>query len=135
MGRMITCFVIFAALIAFSLYGFGYCNESVERLIAAADRIVLAAEENDVQKASELALEAENIWRQLSDGTVFVEDTDCDNEIAMSLSRIRVYAENADDEIYAECAVLKRLADLYITRQTCCRQIRLWTSGAWQKLG
>ena len=117
MGRMITCFIILISLIAFALYGYGCSTKSAERLIETADGILSATEENDTKKASELALEAENIWRGLSDGTVFVEDMDCDNEIAMSISRIRVYAENADEEIYTECAVLKRLATLYITRQ------------------
>ncbi|MGN0611776.1 MAG: DUF4363 family protein [Ruminiclostridium sp.] len=117
MGRMITCFIILTSLIAFAIYGYGCSTKNAERLIETADEILSATKENDTKKASELALEAENIWRGLSDGTVFVEDMDCDNEIAMSISRIRVYAENADDEISAECAVLKRLAELYINRQ------------------
>ena len=105
------------AITAFALFGYGYCAKNAESLIEATDGILSATEENDTKKASELALEAENIWRGLSDGTVFVEDNDCDNEIAMSISRIRVYAETADEEIYTECAVLKRLVGLYITRQ------------------
>ena len=117
MGRIITCFAIMTAITAFALFGYGYCAKNAERLIKTTDGILSATEENDAKKASELALEAENIWRGLSDGTVFVEDNDCDNEIAMSISRIRVYAENADEEIYTECAVLKRLSGLYITRQ------------------
>ena len=117
MGRIITCFAIMTAITAFALFGYGYCTKNAESLIEATDGILSATEENDAKKASELALEAENIWRGLSDGTVFVEDNDCDNEIAMSISRIRVYAENGDEEIYTECAVLKRLVRLYITRQ------------------
>lgn len=69
------------------------------------------------RKAIEKADLAEQLWRKMSQHTIFVEDTECDNEIAMSLARIKVFAENSEDDIYSECAVLKRLIELYITRQ------------------
>lgn len=72
---------------------------------------------NDTAKAIEKADLAEQLWRKMSQHTIFVEDTECDNEIAMSLARIKVFAENGEDDIYSECAVLKRLIELYITRQ------------------
>lgn len=117
MGRILTCSVIMIVLLSFAIYGYNYSADITRKLIEKIDAVTTAAEEDDTEKATELAVYAENLWRDLSDRTIFVEDTECDNEIAMSLSRIKVLAENGGDELNAECEVLKRLTQLYFTRQ------------------
>lgn len=117
MGRMVTCAAIVAAMVAFAIYGYNYSDNRAKQIYNTADEITQAAAEKDTKKAAEKAAFAEELWRGMSQDTIFVEDTECDNEIAMSLSRIRVFAENGEDDIYSECAVLKRLIELYITRQ------------------
>ena len=117
MGRMTTCAAIVIAMVAFAIYGYNYSDNRARQIYATADEITQAADENDTKKAAEKATFAEELWRGMSQDTIFVEDTECDNEIAMSLARIRVFAENGEDDIYSECAVLKRLIELYITRQ------------------
>ena len=111
MGRITACAAIVIAMVAFALYGYNYSDTCARRIYLAAD------EKNDTAKAIEKADLAEQLWRKMSQHTIFVEDTECDNEIAMSLARIKVFAENGEDDIYSECAVLKRLIELYITRQ------------------
>ena len=105
------------AMVAFALYGYNYSDTCARRIYLAADEITQAVDKNDTAKAIEKADLAEQLWRKMSQHTIFVEDTECDNEIAMSLARIKVFAENGEDDIYSECAVLKRLIELYITRQ------------------
>ncbi len=117
MGRIVTCAAIVVAMVAFAIYGYNYSDNRAKQIYNTADEITQAAAENDTKKAAEKAAFAEELWRGMSQDTIFVEDTECDNEIAMSLSRIRVFAENGEDDIYSECAVLKRLIELYITRQ------------------
>lgn len=117
MGRMTTCAAIVIAMVAFAIYGYNYSDNRAKQIYSTADEITQAADENDTKKAAEKAAYAEELWRGMSQDTIFVEDTECDNEIAMSLARIRVFAENGEDDIYSECAVLKRLIELYITRQ------------------
>ena len=117
MGRMLTCAVIVAAMAGFAIFGYNYSDNRAKEIYITADEITQAIDNDDKQKAAEMAAYAEDIWRELSQDTIFVEDTECDNEIAMCLSRIRVFAENGEDDIYSECAVLKRLIELYITRQ------------------
>ena len=117
MGRMTTCAAIVIAMVAFAIYGYNYSDNRARQIYTTADEITQAADENDIKKAAEKAAFAEELWRGMSQDTIFVEDTECDNEIAMSLARIRVFAENGEDDIYSECAVLKRLIELYITRQ------------------
>ena len=117
MGRMVTCAVIVAAMAAFAIFGYNYSDSRAKEIYITADEITQAIDNDNKQKAAEMAAYAEDIWRELSQDTIFVEDTECDNEIAMCLSRIRVFAENGEDDIYSECAVLKRLIELYITRQ------------------
>lgn len=104
-------------MVAFALYGYNYSGTCARRIYLAADEITQAVDKNDTAKAIENADLAEQLWRKMSQHTIFVEDTECDNEIAMSLARIKVFAENSEDDIYSECAVLKRLIELYITRQ------------------
>ena len=103
MGRITACAAIVIAMVAFALYGYNYSGTCARRIYTA--------------KAIEKADLAEQLWRKMSQHTIFVEDTECDNEIAMSLARIKVFAKNGEDDIYSECAVLKRLIELYITRQ------------------
>lgn len=117
MERMATCAAIVIAMVAFAIYGYNYSDNRAKQIYSTADEITQAADENDTKKATEKAAYAEDLWRGMSQDTIFVEDTECDNEIAMSLARIRVFAENGEDDIYSECAVLKRLIELYITRQ------------------
>ena len=117
MGRMVTCAVIVAAMAAFAIFGYNYSDNRAKEIYITADEITQAIDNDNKQKAAEMAAYAEDIWRELSQDTIFVEDTECDNEIAMCLSRIRVFAENGEDDIYSECAVLKRLIELYIPRQ------------------
>ncbi len=117
MGRMVTCAVIVAAMAAFAIFGYNYSDNRAKEIYITADEITQAIDNDNKQTAAEMAAYAEDIGRELSQDTIFVEDTECDNEIAMCLSRIRVFAENGEDDIYSECAVLKRLIELYITRQ------------------
>ncbi len=117
MGRMVTCAAIVAAMIAFAIFGYNYSDTRAKEIYTTADEITQAIDNDDIKKAAEKAAYAEDIWRGLSQDTIFVEDTECDNEIAMCLSRIRVFAGSGEDDIYSECAVLKRLIELYITRQ------------------
>ena len=109
MGRMVTCAVIVAAMVAFAIFGYNYSDNRAKEIYITADGITQAIDNDDKQKAAEMAAYAED--------TIFVEDTECDNEIAMCLSRIKVFAKSGEDDIYSECAVLKRLIELYITRQ------------------
>mgnify|MGYP002081446209 FL=1 len=115
MGRMVTCAVIVAAMVAFAIFGYNYSDNRAKEIYITADGITQAIDNDDKQKAAEMAAYAEDIWRGLSQDTIFVEDTECDNEIAMCLSRIKVFAESGEDDIYSECAVLKRLIELYLT--------------------
>ena len=116
MGRITACAAIVIAMVAFALYGYNYSGTCARRIYLAADEITQAVDKNDTAKAIEKADLAEQLWRKMSQHTIFVEDTECDNEIAMSLARIKVFAENGEDDIYS-CAVLKRLIELYLTRQ------------------
>ena len=124
MGRITACAAIVIAMVAFALYGYNYSDTCARRIYLAADEITQAVDKTaggaypeGIEKAIEKADLAEQLWRKMSQHTIFVEDTECDNEIVMSLARIKVFAKNGEDDIYSECAVLKRLIELYITRQ------------------
>ena len=117
MGRMVTCAVIVESMVAFEIFGYNYSDNRAKEIYITADGITQALDNDDNQKAAEMAAYAEDIWRGLSQDTIFVEDTECDNEIAMCPSRIKVLAKSGEDDIYSECAVIKRLIELYITRQ------------------
>ena len=95
MGRITACAAIVIAMVAFALYGYNYSGTCARRIYLAADEITQAVDKNDTAKAIEKADLAEQLWRKMSQHTIFVEDTECDNEIAMSLARIKYLPKTA----------------------------------------
>ena len=117
MKRLLGCVAITVLLIAFSVYGY-FCSQNVsEEISVILSQVTDSFENEDYEKAISLANSAREKWYSLSENTVFVEDTECDNEITMSLAKICEMAEQESDDIYAECSVVKALLRTYVLRQ------------------
>lgn len=117
MKRLISCSLIVAVIIGFSLYGYYYSANATENIKSSIEALMQRFEEGDYDAAQKAAQDARHEWAALSADTIFVEDTECDNEIQMSIARINELCVQRDDEIYAECRVLQELLDSYISRQ------------------
>lgn len=74
MGRITACAAIVIAMVAFALYGYNYSGTCARRIYLAADEITQAVDKNDTAKAIEKADLAEQLWRKMSQHTIFVED-------------------------------------------------------------
>lgn len=59
MGRMVTCAVIVAAMVAFAIFGYNYSDNRAKEIYITADGITQAIDNDDKQKAAEMAAYAE----------------------------------------------------------------------------
>ncbi len=117
MKRLSLCVAIVASLILFSLYGLHYSDEKSEQILREIHSVGEYSRSGDTNSALKSARNAKKLWLELSDSTVFVESTEADNEIKMSLSRIILLAKSENDDLYTECAVLQGLIEMYVQRQ------------------
>lgn len=117
MKRIVTCVVIMAVAVCFSLYAFDECKKTSDGIKSDIASMLTALEDDDFATAVKYADSAELSWEHLSFGTVFVEDTECDNEIIMTLANIRSMCESEDEDIKTECERLYRLLDTFVNRQ------------------
>lgn len=117
MKRLIGCVIMAAVIFLFSIGAVWWCDKVTGDIKKDVAVIITATSDNDYDTAYKACLKAEGRWKDLSRKTVFVEDSDCDNEIIMSLSRIKQLCESRDEEIYTECTVLLELLDLFMQRQ------------------
>ncbi len=117
MKRLLICSVIMTAVTAMSIYSYNYCENTATSISLTLSEISESCEKGDYETAQEKAKSARITWQNISENTVFVEDTECDNEISMTLARIEEMAKRQSDDIFYECTVADELLQTFITRQ------------------
>lgn len=117
MKRLISCILIVAGIIVFSIYGCFYSENVETEIKSTIGELKTEFKNGNFMSAESIAGQAQEKWHSLSENTIFIEDRECDCEIMMSLARIREMCRTQDDDIYIECAVLEELLEMYSSRQ------------------
>ncbi len=112
MSRLITSVCLMLAIAAYSVFAAFVIKDENEELDSIIEEITAYTQYNDVEKASEAADKLNKKWdkfeRKMS---VFVRD-DKLNTISTSVSRVKPYLEEANDELDAELRNISRQLDL-----------------------
>ncbi len=117
MKRLLICTLIITAVIGLCLYSYSYCEKTAQNISDTLSLMIISYDNSDYKSAEEYALTAKNQWHDISENTVFVEDTECDNEITMTLARIEEMVKRRSEDLYYECIVAKELLSTFVTRQ------------------
>ncbi|MGN0603659.1 MAG: DUF4363 family protein [Oscillospiraceae bacterium] len=112
MKRTITAFVLLIAIVIWSVLGIFIVQKENSSLVDVIKRIESCCEEDDMQEAEELAVKLESLWKKYERKMSLIVADEKLTELSMSISKIRPYCRDANDELLAELENIKRQLEL-----------------------
>lgn len=112
MKRTITAFVLLTAIIIWSVTGIFIVQKENSSLVEVIKRIESCCEEDNMQEAEELAGNLETLWKKYERKMSLIVADEKLTELSMSISKVRPYCRDANDELLAELENIKRQLEL-----------------------
>lgn len=112
MKRTITALAILTAVIIWSVLGIFIVQKENSSLISVIKQIESCCENDDMTGAEELAGKLEALWKKYERKMSLIVADEKLTELSMSISKVRPYCRDANDELLAELENIKRQLEL-----------------------
>ena len=112
MKRTVTAFVLLTGIVIWSVMGIFIVQKENSSLIDVIKRIESCCENDDMGTAEELAEKLEVLWKKYERKMSLIVADEKLTELSMSISKVKPYCQDANDELLAELENIKRQLEL-----------------------
>lgn len=112
MKRTITAFVLLTAIIIWSVLGIFIVQKENSSLVDVIKLIESCCENDDMTEAEKLAGKLEKLWKKYERKMSLIVADEKLTALSTSISKIRPYCRDANDELLAELENIKRQLEL-----------------------